>query len=64
MTSEEAKELLNQLKNGQLEEVYVNQADFLTFRSEFAKRSDKKEFRGIAQRNGDVIYKYEPGWTA
>lgn len=64
MTSEEANVLLEKLVNGELEEIYINQADFLTFRAELVKHPNKKDFMGIAQRGGDVIYKYKPGWTA
>lgn len=63
MNEQEVMNALDQLANGELEEYRVSKSDFLNFRIILMKREDKKAFRGIAQRGGDVLYKYEPGWT-
>ena len=51
-------EMLEKLKSGDISEFYVKKEDFLTLREILVARSDFKHFRGIAQRNGDVIYQY------
>ncbi|AIE59457.1 hypothetical protein [Bacillus methanolicus] len=51
-------EVLDKLKNGEISEYYVSKDKFLSFRSVLVKRPDFKHFRGIAQRGGDVIYRY------
>jgi hypothetical protein len=51
-------EILNKLMNEELSEYYVKNEDFMEFRQVLVKRIDFKHFRGIAQRSGDVLYKY------
>lgn len=51
--------ILDQLKEGILSEYYVRKEDFLTFREILVKRSDFKNFRGIGQRGGDIIFQYQ-----
>lgn len=51
-------EILENLKSGELSEYYVKSQDFMEFRQELVKRPDFKHFRGIGQRNGDVLYQY------
>ncbi|HZG70724.1 MAG TPA: hypothetical protein VEY51_04230 [Chondromyces sp.] len=58
MTKEEINRLLDELKNGQMEELSVTKEDFLTFRSVLVNREDFKHFHGIAQRGGGVVYTY------
>ena len=58
MTKEEITAVLNQLKNGEIEEIYVSKEEFLTYREVIVAREDFKHFRGIAQRGGNVVYRY------
>jgi hypothetical protein len=51
-------EILDKLMNGELSEYYVKNEDFMEFRQILVNRKDFKHFRGIAQRSGDVLYKY------
>jgi hypothetical protein len=51
-------EILDRLMSGDLSEYYVKNGDFLEFREVLVKRKDFKHFRGIGQRDGDVIYQY------
>lgn len=51
-------EILEQLKFGSLSEYLVTKENFLAFREELVKREDFKNFRGIGQRGGDVIFEY------
>ncbi len=58
MNEEFVSEVLGNLRSGELKEFYVNKQDFLLFRKVLVERDDFKHFRGIAQRNGDVLYQY------
>ncbi|MCH6265695.1 MULTISPECIES: hypothetical protein [Neobacillus] len=58
MREETVNDILNRLMNGELSEYYVNVGEFMDFRQVLVKRKDFKHFRGIAQRNGDVLYQY------
>ncbi|OCA87062.1 hypothetical protein [Pseudobacillus wudalianchiensis] len=58
MTAADAENLMNQLKNGEINECHVSKEHFLIFQRELVKREDFKHFRGIAQRGGSVIYHY------
>jgi len=58
MTEELVIEILDKLKNGEVEEYLVAKIDFLSFRQVLVKREDFKHFRGIAQRGGDVLFQY------
>jgi hypothetical protein len=60
MTEETAKELLEQLKRGQIREIYVKKEDFPVFRQVLVQREDFGNFRGIAQKGGGVIFHYLP----
>ncbi|MFT4412326.1 hypothetical protein ACLM5H_00565 [Fredinandcohnia humi] len=53
-------EILNKLRDGELNEYLVKKEQFLEFRTILVKREDFKHFRGIAQHGGDVIYRYLP----
>jgi len=53
-----ATKLLDDLRDGNIVELFVKREDFLVFRSVLVKRDDFKHFRGIAQRGGHVIYRY------
>lgn len=58
MDEKTINEIMNKLKDKEISEYYVKKEDFLTFRSVIVKREDFKHIRGIAQRGGDVIYRY------
>ncbi|MEK4030372.1 hypothetical protein MKZ02_17840 [Pseudobacillus sp. FSL P4-0506] len=58
MTATDAKNLMDQLKNGEINECHVSNEHFLIFQRELVKREDFKHFRGVAQRGGSVIYYY------
>ncbi|WP_096154906.1 MULTISPECIES: hypothetical protein [Bacillus] len=51
-------EILDKLKNGELNEYTVTNDVFMEFRKVLVAREDFKHFRGIAKHNGVVIYKY------
>ena len=59
-----AKQILEQLRSGELNEYKVEREQFLTFQPVLAAQDDMKAFRGNAQVGGDIIFKYEHGWTA
>lgn len=50
--------MFEKLKEGEISEYFVKKEDFLPIREVLVKRPDFKHFRGIARRNGDVIYQY------
>lgn len=58
MQEQNINEILDKLMNGELSEYYVKNEEFMEFRQVLVKREDFKHFRGIAQRSGDVLYKY------
>ena len=58
MEEEQIIQVLDQLKNGEIREHYVNKDDFLDFRRILVKREDFKYYQGIARRGGDVLYRY------
>ncbi|MCM3237937.1 hypothetical protein M3589_09350 [Heyndrickxia oleronia] len=58
MTEEEINGSIDQLRKGELTELYIDNKDFYDFRKILVEQEDFKHFRGIAQRNGHVIYKY------
>ncbi|MDQ0208885.1 hypothetical protein [Alkalicoccobacillus murimartini] len=64
MTEEMAKEILEQLKNGDISEYRVEKADFLAFQPALFNIKEFKNFRGAAKHGGAIVYTYEPGWTA
>ncbi|PLT28939.1 hypothetical protein [Peribacillus deserti] len=58
MDKSSAEEILTKLANRELDEVTVSKDAFTVFRECVVKREDFKQFRGIAQHNGEVIYQY------
>ena len=58
MEQNEMLNLIEQLKNGEIAQIFIKKEDFLTFREIIVNREDFKHFRGIAQHGGDVIYTY------
>lgn len=63
MTNEQAASLLEELKNGTIQELKIEKEDFLTFRQELMKAEDVSNFRGNAKHHGVTIYTYEPNWS-
>jgi hypothetical protein len=51
-------EILDKLRDGELNEYHVFKDQFLSFRKTLVGRKDFKHFRGIAQQGGSVIYRY------
>lgn len=58
MDIKEIEGLVEGLRNGELNEVYVKKEDFLSFRSVLVKQNDFKHFRGIAAQGGHTLYRY------
>ncbi|WP_318504986.1 hypothetical protein [Bacillus sp. T3] len=58
MNEQTIQDMFEKLKNKELNEYFVNKADFLTVRMILVKREDFKHFRGTALRGGDVVYQY------
>lgn len=58
MNEEHITEILDKLMTGELSEYYVAKENFMDFRQILVKRKDFKHFRGIAQRDGNVLYQY------
>ncbi|KQU10982.1 hypothetical protein ASG65_12790 [Bacillus sp. Leaf13] len=58
MDAQEAKDVLDKLANGEMDEFRIKKEDFLGFREVLVKREDFKHFRGNAQHNGEIIYTY------
>ncbi|MEK4629732.1 MAG: hypothetical protein ABS944_00135 [Solibacillus sp.] len=52
------KEMLNQLKNGNVESIVIKKEEFLQFREHLLKDDKFKHFRGEAKQGGDVIYTF------
>ncbi|NNU82370.1 abortive phage infection protein [Geobacillus sp. BMUD] len=53
-----AAKQIEELRNGTISELLVKKEDFPIFRAVLVKQPDFKQFRGIAQRGGHVIYHY------
>ncbi|WP_078547877.1 hypothetical protein [Litchfieldia alkalitelluris] len=51
-------EIFNKLRDRELNEYRVTKEHFLSFRKVLVEREDFKQFRGIAQHGGEVIYQY------
>ncbi|MEG0471704.1 MAG: hypothetical protein RR588_05150 [Solibacillus sp.] len=55
---EDAKKMLDQLRNGEIETIHVKKEDYLQFREQLIKDDQFKHFRGEAKQGGDVIYTF------
>ena len=64
MTEELARQVLEQLKSGEISEYRVEKEQFLAFQPELHKHPEFKNFRGAAKHGGVIVYTYQPGWTA
>ncbi|MCA1029468.1 hypothetical protein LCL95_00320 [Bacillus timonensis] len=58
MNEEFVNEIVNKLRDGELNEFRVSNEQFLEFRKYLVGRADFKHIHGIAQRGGDVVYRY------
>ncbi|MGM0863770.1 MAG: hypothetical protein ACQEWF_03685 [Bacillota bacterium] len=58
MSETEILEQLQFLRTREVVEISVMKEDFLTFRSVLVKQEDFKQFRGVAQHGGIIIYHY------
>jgi hypothetical protein len=58
LNEEFVTDILDRLMTGSLTEYYVSKDDFMEFRQVLVKRKDFKNFRGIGQRGGDILYQY------
>ncbi|TMU87991.1 hypothetical protein FGG79_07745 [Bacillus sp. BHET2] len=58
MSEAEILEQLHLLRTREIEEVKVMKEDFLTFRSVLVTQDDFKQFRGIAQQGGNILFHY------
>ncbi|NLY79543.1 MAG: hypothetical protein GX072_06530 [Lysinibacillus sp.] len=52
------KEMINQLKNGELESIEISKDEFLEFREVLVQDEMFKHFRGEAKQGGKVIYTF------
>ncbi|MFS0861836.1 hypothetical protein [Fredinandcohnia sp. 179-A 10B2 NHS] len=59
MNEQFVNEILNKLRDGELNEYLVKNDQFLEFRSVLVKREDFKHFQGTALHGGDVKYRYQ-----
>ncbi|GAF13013.1 hypothetical protein JCM19046_62 [Bacillus sp. JCM 19046] len=64
MDKEQAEQIIQQLRNKELDQYKVAKEDFPVFRETLISQDDIKDFRGNAQHFGAIIYTYQPGWTA
>ncbi|MEW9503133.1 hypothetical protein [Jeotgalibacillus marinus] len=58
MEREKINQLLEELKERTVIQISITKSDFSSFREVLVQREDFKHFRGIAQRDGHVIYEY------
>jgi hypothetical protein len=58
MDEQTIQAILDQLRDGELNEYHVSKEQFIEFRNILVNREDFKHFRGIAQQGGSIIYRY------
>ncbi|MCA1062154.1 hypothetical protein QTG56_19295 [Rossellomorea sp. AcN35-11] len=58
MSEAEILEKLQLLRTKEIEEIRVMKEDFLVFRSVLVKQEDFKQFRGVAEHGGNILYHY------
>ena len=58
MTEQKALELIEDLRSDKVQEQLIMKEDFMVFRSILIQQKDRVNFVGIAQKGGNVIYKY------
>ncbi|MCH7320753.1 MULTISPECIES: hypothetical protein [Solibacillus] len=52
------KDMLDQLRNGEVKSVVIKKEEFLQFREQIVKDEQFKHFRGEAKQGGDVVFTY------
>ncbi|GAF40437.1 hypothetical protein FC83_GL000771 [Agrilactobacillus composti DSM 18527 = JCM 14202] len=52
------QQLLDQLAAGEIAEIKIEPKDFFAFRQVWQNHPQRKEIVGIAQRNGNVLYRF------
>ncbi|MGM9949795.1 MAG: hypothetical protein ACI33P_06695 [Lysinibacillus sp.] len=55
---EKYKQLLDQLRHGEVEKVEVSKAEYLAFREVLVKDPQFKHFRGEAKQGGNVMFTF------
>ena len=55
---EQYKQLLDQLRNGEIQQLEVKKEEFLAFREVLVKDAQFKHFRGEAQQGGNIIFTF------
>ncbi|RBW71212.1 hypothetical protein [Bacillus taeanensis] len=58
MTEQEAHVILDELRNGSIEEYRVGKEDFLFFRTQLTAQKDFMHFSGRAEKGGSAVYTY------
>ncbi|UQS86414.1 hypothetical protein MOO44_05720 [Nicoliella spurrieriana] len=53
------RELLEQLKNGQIDKIEVDPKSFMDFQAAFMDFESRKRVVGVASRDGNVVYHFE-----
>lgn len=51
-------QLLDQLRNKEVESITISKAEFLQFREQLVKDPQFKHFRGEAKQGGDVVFTF------
>lgn len=52
------KDILEQLKEGTIQQVEIQKDEFLAFRSVLTSHPNFKNFRGEAKQGGNIVYTY------
>ncbi|WP_216831570.1 hypothetical protein [Alkalihalobacterium elongatum] len=60
MNEQEAKDILEQLRNGTQQKVLISKDDFMCFRAQLVLQKDREAFVGTADKGGSVTYVYTP----
>ena len=55
---EQYKQILDQLRNGEIDHIEIKKDEFLTFREVLVKDPQFKHFRGEAQQGGNIIFTF------
>ncbi|MFC0270609.1 hypothetical protein ACFFIX_03965 [Metabacillus herbersteinensis] len=58
MDEQTVTEILDQLRDGELDSFHVSNEQFIAFRQVLVKREDFKHFRGIAEQGGSTVYQF------
>ncbi|MFV8827683.1 hypothetical protein [Alkalihalobacterium sp. APHAB7] len=58
MNEQQAIELLEQLRSGAQEKVFISKEDFMVFRAQLVLQEDRASFVGTANKGGTATYVY------